>query len=686
MRGFKPFLLFRGRVSRRILATVTLCALLPTLALIGLTLSSTQQRLESDTARRLHNTGKNIGMALMAELSSIENELRQLASVQSRSQFSGAIETIPTPFEQNALSAIWLFRSIDQLENFQFQPQGEIRSRLNSNKSHLSLLATATENIALLWVPVLDKDGQTGIAIGRINRQHLQAYAEVFLPQGARLYITDAHHQHHIFQQQTAMIRHTVSELSEIDLDGEAWLISDWELFLEAAYNTPPWHIIIAEPKQLLFSAWQDLQVNTGLTAFATFWIILLAGSILIRQILHPLDQLKQATDEISRGNFDLDLSISGHDEFGDLSKSLSSLADKINRQINYQKNLGQAVRCIFGSDNEERIIKSFFLGLGHTLNTTAAGLLIYDENNKQHQHTNWVMRLDAPGDLYSIPVVGFHSQQYPQFIHSEELFTYAVNGEFPSLHSPFNHLGAHHFLHFHVAVGKGRGAILTLADGRHIPGEEELNGTRQLLDQFGIALSRSDTLQELANLNMGVLTALARTVDANSPWTRGHSERVTQYAIDIARALGYSTEECVDLQHASLLHDLGKISIPSEILNKPGKLTAEEMNLMRGHPVEGDRILEPIAAFTGIRPIVKQHHERWDGTGYPDGLSHEEICSGARILAVADVYDALYSDRPYRQGWPQPKVISYLRKESGRAFDPRIVEAFMQVLKQEAA
>ncbi len=182
--------------------------------------------------------------------------------------------------------------------------------------------------------------------------------------------------------------------------------------------------------------------------------------------------------------------------------------------------------------------------------------------------------------------------------------------------------------------------------------------------------------------MNIGILTALARTVDANSKWTHGHSERVTEYAVIIAKELGLSEDECQDLHRAGLLHDLGKVSIPAEILNKSGKLTTEEYTLMKGHPAEGDRILEPIRAFDKIRPFIRHHHERWDGNGYPDGLKGQEIQLGARILAVADVYDALYSDRPYRAGWSQEKVVSYLKEESGSAFDPIVVQALLQSLE----
>jgi putative nucleotidyltransferase with HDIG domain len=183
-----------------------------------------------------------------------------------------------------------------------------------------------------------------------------------------------------------------------------------------------------------------------------------------------------------------------------------------------------------------------------------------------------------------------------------------------------------------------------------------------------------------LAKLNWGALTALARTVDAKSPWTSGHSERVTELALKIGRAMGLEKRDLDTLRRAGLLHDIGKIGIPAAILDKKGKLTDEEYRIVKNHPSIGARILEPISAYSQIIPIVEQHHERFDGMGYPRGISGEAICLGARILAVADVFDALISDRPYRSGWGKEEVYRLVEKEAGHHFDPKVVEAFFEV------
>jgi len=213
---------------------------------------------------------------------------------------------------------------------------------------------------------------------------------------------------------------------------------------------------------------------------------------------------------------------------------------------------------------------------------------------------------------------------------------------------------------------------------------DDDFIQARQLADQVAVALSNSHLIEELNQLNWGTLTALARTVDAKSPWTAGHSERVTQIALQIGQELGITPEEIDVLHRGGLLHDIGKIGVPISILDKPGKLTDDEYRIIKEHPRMGLRILEPINAYADIVKLVLQHHERFDGKGYPDGLSGEDILLGARILAVADVFDALISDRPYRDGMQLSRVLEIIEQENGKQFDPIVVQAFFKVIEKE--
>jgi putative nucleotidyltransferase with HDIG domain len=175
-------------------------------------------------------------------------------------------------------------------------------------------------------------------------------------------------------------------------------------------------------------------------------------------------------------------------------------------------------------------------------------------------------------------------------------------------------------------------------------------------------------------------VTALARAVEIRDTYTANHTQRVTDYALLLARDLGLSAAECQQIQVGTPLHDIGKIGIEDAILRKPGRLTDGEFEVMKSHTLKGAAILETIPALRPVLPIVRNHHERWDGRGYPDGLAQEEINRVARIVAVADAFDAMTSNRPYRQAMPLPKAFAELQRDAGTHFDPACVRAFLQL------
>lgn len=181
------------------------------------------------------------------------------------------------------------------------------------------------------------------------------------------------------------------------------------------------------------------------------------------------------------------------------------------------------------------------------------------------------------------------------------------------------------------------------------------------------------------------VVFALARTVEAKSPYTLGHSERVMQHSLCLARALGVAEAECEVLQKGALLHDIGKISIPDAILDKPDRLTPEEFRMVQQHPMQGVRIIEPLRSLRETLPLIRWHHERMDGQGYPDGLTGDAIPLLVRVLSVADVYDALASDRPYRPSLSHEQCLRLLCESAlGGGLDPDLVAIFATVVQPQ--
>jgi HD-GYP domain-containing protein (c-di-GMP phosphodiesterase class II)/pSer/pThr/pTyr-binding forkhead associated (FHA) protein len=207
---------------------------------------------------------------------------------------------------------------------------------------------------------------------------------------------------------------------------------------------------------------------------------------------------------------------------------------------------------------------------------------------------------------------------------------------------------------------------------------------------QVGVAIERAKLMDDLENLFVGAMLAITASIEAKDPYTRGHSERVTLYSLMLADALAVpqATRDVVEL--GALLHDVGKIGIPERVLCKPGALDDAEFEIMKQHPALGAKIignmpeLDRIVDMKGVIHAVRHHHEKVDGSGYPDGLKNDEILLPARILAVADAYDALITDRPYRRGCKKEKALSILLKNKGKQFDAKIVEAFCAMMASD--
>ena len=185
--------------------------------------------------------------------------------------------------------------------------------------------------------------------------------------------------------------------------------------------------------------------------------------------------------------------------------------------------------------------------------------------------------------------------------------------------------------------------------------------------------------------MNLQVVSALATAIDAKDTYTNGHSSRVAEYSKMIAERAGYSNAEQNEIYMMGLLHDVGKIGVPDEVINKPDRLTDEEFELIKKHPVIGSRILERIKERPKLATGARWHHERFGGGGYPEGISGDEIPEEARIIAVADAYDAMTSRRSYRDEMPQDKVRSEIEKGIGTQFDPKFARLMIEIIDEDA-
>ncbi len=215
---------------------------------------------------------------------------------------------------------------------------------------------------------------------------------------------------------------------------------------------------------------------------------------------------------------------------------------------------------------------------------------------------------------------------------------------------------------------------------------EYKINFLSILANQAGITLENVELYHNLQIFYFETVQTLSRAIDAKDAYTWEHADRSRRYARAIAQEMNLPEIMAKNIEYAALLHDVGKISIEESILGKPGRLTAEEKESVRKHPVIGKKLLAPISLLAPVVPMILYHHEWYNGHGYLEGLKGEEIPIGARIVALIDAWDAMTSDRPYRKALLKEEAIKEIKESSGTQFDPQVVEAFLKVLEKENA
>ncbi|MFH1079918.1 MAG: PAS domain S-box protein [Pseudomonadota bacterium] len=240
------------------------------------------------------------------------------------------------------------------------------------------------------------------------------------------------------------------------------------------------------------------------------------------------------------------------------------------------------------------------------------------------------------------------------------------------------------------IAKGQLKGVLEIFNRTPIEPSQEWLDFLEALATQAAIAIDNAKLFDDLQKSNLDLIQAYdntlegwSRALDLRDKETEGHSQRVMEMTLRLAGQMGMRDSELVHVRRGALLHDIGKMGIPDGILLKPGQLNDEEWEIMRKHPVYAYELLSPISHLRPALDIPYCHHEKWDGTGYPRGLKGEQIPLAARIFAIVDIWDALSSDRPYRPAWPEEKVREHIKEQTGKHFDPKVVEAFLELLNE---
>ena len=685
----------RSKLGHRIFWLFVVCALVPISLLAFVTWLNVATQLREQSHRQLAQLSREEAMTVFERLRFLEDGLKLLAAerdLHPADKGSSAVISVLSPNLDQRFNGVQLLLPGGKAQlvfgktPWQIEFASDEEKFLDAGKSVVFTVSCEQRTPCILMGRRLNPaDPSRGALVAEINPSYLWGDDE--LPSGANVCVLDATGRT-LFcsgQAPTSFPLHiTKARSGEFDWNsGRTTFIAQyWTLPLGGTFCTPHWTMVASQPRLDALVPLVHFRTSLVLVFLLTVWIVLLLSVVQIRRNLVPLGKLKDGTRGISRGNYKERVIIGSGDEFEELAGSFNIMASRIEKQLNSLRTFNEIDRAILSAWEIDKIVGTVSTRLGDLIPVEAVAITLFDSDAPSsaccyvYECGGKVARLKekiTPGE-----------GELLQLCQHPEVSVFGENEPLPSYVRPLSAAATKIFLRAAVLLDGRPAAVICLGhNSASVWNEEDKQGVAQLADQVGVALTNLQLVRKLNQLHWGALAALARAIDAKSPWTLGHSERVTELAIKLAEEMRLPAHEIEVIRRGGLVHDVGKIGVAAEILNKPGKLTPDELQQMRDHVNIGVRILQPIREFAESMSLVAQHHEWVNGQGYPNGLKGDEISLHARILAVADCFDALVSDRPYRPGMPLRTVIQMISDGAGTQFDPDIVNVFRRVMAQ---
>ncbi len=668
--------LIGSRVARRMVALFALCALVPMTALGVVSYLQVSAALQQASRDRRHQAAKSVGMELITVLERLESELALIAPAMTISS-DGGLDLPPTIAgrAQVRFRQVWLQREGDVIARLpgkgprEWLPTEAEIAHLAEGKTilHVSpdgalVLARRAASFDAFLVAEIDGDrlwGGNGLVPPSMG-------LFVATPEGRVLYPRDGSEDSAPPAVTPIAREGGIGELQWDTRDGGR-LGTAWTVPLAFEFHFPHLTLLVTESEDAALAALASGRTPFLLVFALSMWVVLLLALVQVRKSLVPLDRLEEGAKRLSAGQFDHPVIVTSGDEFERLATTFNAMSGRLQQQFRAQSARAELDRAILSSLDVHTILLTALERLPDLVSCEGACIVTF--GNKKGEPTQSCFWLRGEGrPRRAAPL---HSSLEPWEL--EELSPGSPATAFDRRRQGaafLEPLAAARWsagVAFPIRVDGMLGGVLSVVTSAEdtIAGDDQMQ-LQRLTDQIAVALSNARLVDTLDRLNMGTLQALARTVDAKSPWTAGHSQRVGRVAVDIGRALGLNADVLDLIERGCLLHDIGKIAVPSAILNKPGRLTVEEYAVMKEHPVTGARILEPIQEYHRLLPIVLEHHEWFDGGGYPYGKSGNAIALEARVVAVADVFDAVRSARPYRAGMDLARSVEIIREGRG--------------------
>jgi putative nucleotidyltransferase with HDIG domain len=693
--------LFKSKISRRIFATFIACSILPITCISFLVYFQVTKHLTDQTIKSLHQAVKSHSKLLVDRLSLIENELQLVQSGKGNNIHlnSSAYHNIGTRLS-NQFNSIALHSNANQLTSILNQPTArsikfesdDIEHMTTGNSLLMELKIENSNSSIIILSRTISEQNTEDFVIGEINMEFLWSINQVEnLPMDTEICVLDS--SNNILYSSLSNIAElggTIGSKSqsatsghfEFHTNGELYFASYSQLFLKPTYKLPHWTVVLLKAKSDAFAPISEFKIIFPLFVVLSFLVVLWLSIKNIRKNLVPISVLKEGVNRITQRDFSKKVSIASKDEFEELAFAFNQMSFSIEHKLKTLNAKAEIDHAVLSAINREDIIKIAVTHIRGLITCNVCGISFINSNDVTQGTVLCGFKKENSSILsntFQMP-----SLEYEKIKQNTKHCIIRAGDSIPKFLAVTSGIQNQDLFLLPIWVNKLLSAVLWFGvDSYEHVKEDDITLARQLADQIAVALSNSSLIEDLKEMNWGTLQALARAVDTKSSWTAGHSHRVTQLALKIGNELQLKPEAMENLRRAGFLHDIGKVGVPSAILDKPSELSDDEFRIIKRHPELGVKILAPIKAYKELIPMVGQHHERFDGKGYPDGLSGNAINIGARILAVADVYDALSSDRPYRKGMPLDKIIDLIVSEAGHQFDPLVVTALIEVLKE---